>query len=662
MNLWISRRERLLRKGVPIETFRIREWINSSKSFNSSVLDWKGREVVEHETKSSRTARLSHFGRIFKSRWEYREGSPVRVTSEEFAPKRLLYSPESFTKAERKFFSRSFQVVPNEITSFHIGKFPAKFGSRPNKFSYPDEVTMAYFYQRGISQGNPYLNSPRNYVHVSGTWDTNFHTIQRQMDTGKESPGISSESYKKWRPSLRASLSKLGAVELSCVPSERDIDSVELSGDTYSGCRWDKFFGLSTKLRASGYAREVARELFRKTSRQFTPSDSLWTIGGREAREDECLVEEGDVTSRGVHMPEVHEEILNFLWSRPVEKFFHSKADGPIWLGHSFNDGGWKRLKRNLDFSSSVIEGDWKKFDSSVSEEKIVIAMAIIRSFYPRERWIDRHFLRITDQLVFKNYVTPGGLMFRMCSGIPSGSAFTALLNSVVNFICLNRVCYEKLGLRRRNSYRLAIGGDDFLIFLRRPKGAIEEVVEYSLSELGMELKENSKWTCPYPDRILDSPSFYKNIIYNGLPTIRPDHLYERLLAPNSIVKRGWAPERYLNTLFASPPFLFGHLEWLVHLIAIYSKRNLLPMTHRDIVKLLKLRFERTALFSDKELEKISSLSNSGSQKRERLQSLSERSYVDDKTLKEAKRCFRTWDHKDKLLIGRRLMIGSSSN
>lgn len=583
---------------------QLNKWIDSSRKFgNETQIDWKGRNLEKIDISSEYDSSVNKKYKIVnKNRFIWSQGAPELIKSKPMIHKNFSIYPHKYTKGERRFWYNSLPLTPNERTSFYLGKFPAKFGSRPNKFIYPDPITQAYFLKSGFVHSG-HLNDPRNYVQVGGTWNTNRSTVQKFCDCDENIPEFNKEVYNSWRPILKRFVSKLKVCTL-IPPDSNDIDNVQVSDETYAGVRWDVFHGLQTKGKAAKYAVEVAKRQFHFNSKRINKSNSLWSIGAREKREDEVLTEGEEVTSRGVHMPEIHDELLSFIWSKPVEKYFHSLNNGPLYLGQSFNKHGWLRLQRDLDFSKFVIEGDWKKYDSSLIEELIVISFGIIRSFYPDEPWIDRQLIYLLDHFVNRNYVTPGGFCFRICKGVPSGSAFTALVNSLVNFLLLSRTCFEKFKIRKSSDVRFAIGGDDFLIFLKEEIGDTNDLLgfdSYCNKRFGVTLKE-FKVTKPFPKEISKCPSFYKTIIYKGLPTIRPDHLYEKLLSPFSSIRNNWRPEDYLNTLFACPPAPFKHITWLMHLVGAYNKVNKISFKSSDFLKMLYNRFERQLLGTDTEI------------------------------------------------------------
>lgn len=255
--------------------------MQSSKK--EDLIDWKHRELIN--PKEEQRGSLS---RVFKRKWLFKEGSPEKVEESSFLPKKFLYAPHYFSKKKRFSYYKSLQVSPNENSSFFIGKFPAKIGSRPNTFRFPELSTQKYFLSRGATVGNGILKSPSEFLQVGGSWDTNFHTIQKQMDTKMDSGTFNKDSYLKWRFSLSKSLQKLKVSEL-IPPTVHNIDHIGIDLHTYAGVRWDKFFKMAKKGDALPYARIMAKELFLKTSRSDTFSESLWTVGGREKREDEVI-------------------------------------------------------------------------------------------------------------------------------------------------------------------------------------------------------------------------------------------------------------------------------------------------------------------------------------------------------------------------------------
>lgn len=105
MGLWCSKRETLLKKGLPIETSRIEDWKEKSRVFSSPSIDWKNREIDPSPDDIEQPLESSKFRRVFKSSWVYKEGSPERRTSYARIPKDFGFAPERYSRGERDFYS-----------------------------------------------------------------------------------------------------------------------------------------------------------------------------------------------------------------------------------------------------------------------------------------------------------------------------------------------------------------------------------------------------------------------------------------------------------------------------------------------------------------------------------------------------------------------------
>jgi len=373
----------------------------------------------------------------------------------------------------------------------------------------------------------------------------------------------------------------LGKLQVAFKPSvtRRLIRKCEIKPGTYAGLRYEKFLkkGKKTILMKEEHASEglfLAETIFKKvTQGEICGINNLFSCGGREKRESDRWEDGKILSSRGVMMPELHHVLLEGTASRPVEKHFFDKDSGPIYLGQGFAHRGWERLKRDLEWSDTVIEGDWKKFDNNVLREHILVAFSIVRSFYGYCKKMDRLFQYLCANYIEKILVTPGAYCFKYGKGIPSGSGFTALVGSLVNFILLSIICYD-LNIKA-NQVRFAIGGDDFLIFIRgscdRPK--IRSYLEDFPKKYGLEIK-GLRICDPFSDNINECPSFYKTCIYKGLPTVRPDHLFEQVALPLSKARGSKNVLEFIQAYLVSVPYLFDHIRFFINYSLVVVKEN----------------------------------------------------------------------------------------
>jgi hypothetical protein len=143
-------------------------------------------------------------------------------------------------------------------------------------------------------------------------------------------------------------------------------------------------------------------------------------------------------------------------------------------LGGDVNELRWK--------SRWLLELDYSKFDGSISSTLIHLAFGIIEeNFEMSEReaavWNKVKTYFITCPVLLPN----GQLLLGKRHGVPSGSAFTQLVDSIVNAICI-QYAILKLGVRTSRFY---VMGDDSIIGVRFFKPNVQQWAN-AISELGI--------------------------------------------------------------------------------------------------------------------------------------------------------------------------------
>lgn len=190
--------------------------------------------------------------------------------------------------------------------------------------------------------------------------------------------------------------------------------------------------------------------------------------------------------------------------------------------------------------SDWIMEMDYSGFDGSISSTLITLAFKVIENNFvfddvDRSDWelVKRYFLTAP-------WLLPDGqLLVGRRHGVPSGSMFTQIVDSIVNAIAIE---YTKLRVGFRTS-RYYVLGDDSLIGIIGRKPDFSEI-DRSLSELGIRL--NVKKSSVSPAR---QPAHYflGHYWWKGYGTRDLQETWEKVLTPERPQRELFSKDRLVR-------------------------------------------------------------------------------------------------------------------
>jgi hypothetical protein len=181
--------------------------------------------------------------------------------------------------------------------------------------------------------------------------------------------------------------------------------------------------------------------------------------------------------------------------------------------------------------SGTPVGLDWSRFDSTVPRFLIRFAFGIIKKAYGAE--FEGVLEMIEHYFIFTPIMMPDGRTFVKRTGIPSGSRFTALIGSIVNWVLI-------YAMTKGEARQLHTVGDDSLFALpytdRKIRKMLDEwksfaaalgmVINSDKSEIGSDVKflgRRQRYGSTYRD-----PGIL--LLHFMLPEISGDKMEERLL------------------------------------------------------------------------------------------------------------------------------------
>jgi len=139
------------------------------------------------------------------------------------------------------------------------------------------------------------------------------------------------------------------------------------------------------------------------------------------------------------------------VFAKPLIEAYMQLRTSPIAYGYETAKRGTAKLFREISSYSSFAAIDFKKFDKTVPAWLINIAFDILARNIDFVYYRDRGIARFDDMIRMYRYIqryfiyTPirlcNGERYRKFCGIASGSFFTQLIGSIVNFIVITWCC-----------------------------------------------------------------------------------------------------------------------------------------------------------------------------------------------------------------------------
>jgi hypothetical protein len=441
-----------------------------------------------------------------------------------------------FLEKEEKVMKYGDLEVDN-INSFYIGRHIVRNGDRNQKF-FRTYGPMSEFYNLNKELFDKHNIFVDKNIIMSGCFKSNKVTLQRTMipDLESEASSLPSmERIKVFSDSIKIAIRKLKIEQLAKC-SKDDMLLSSFNPNTFAGFTYKEYFNKKNKMEACGEAFLLANKRWdyienqtkkRKKLKRNKLFPNTFVVGARNKRE--YFYEDNELlSSRAVHMPEFHSELNSSVWIEQITNALKLKGTGPLYIGNSLVK--YDRLLKDFGDSSKVLEGDWKRFDSRLYITNIIIGLSIMRCFFDLEdESIDNHFIAMFDVLGIKDYYSPGGHLYRMVHGLPSGVCSTSILGSIINLVnliyCTKDYPSKKL--------KFVVGGDDFLIIL--DNSINEEGILNSVSHRATEIGQVFKFIelrNPKAKKILERPSFFKYTIDRNEPVVFPTALLERVFLP----------------------------------------------------------------------------------------------------------------------------------
>jgi hypothetical protein len=334
---------------------------------------------------------------------------------------------------------------------------------------------------------------------------------------------------------------------------------------------------------------EAAKLMWYHIGKHHTADVSLWSFGSRVRKESKLFIADDEGNSkvaqaRVIMMQEYVPSLINMNYANTLTTLLMDNDDSCIKIGKSAAKGGYVKLREPYLKYDKVLEGDWSEFDQSVKRPHIVVAMAILRQCFPSGDEHDKRFMYMLSGLVCKKVVSPGGLIFELANGIPSGSPWTSLLDSIVNWLVLRDLVETCVTGCNKKDVGFQIGGDDFCIFL--PKGAhldLEKLVKRADEYHGMTLRgEDLVLKDTFVTEASEAASFYKTCFVNGLPSIRFDDILKRLMIPERYPRSCYDAYRHLNDQMNSGIVRFGIAEEFCVSYYVYLSIRMLSLEGRS--------------------------------------------------------------------------------
>jgi len=452
--------------------------------------------------------------------------------------------------AEQSGLSSTFPIRPDGVVSWYAGLFPSSVWFRPAK-SIPRKIDVSKLF--GVNKKYD------NQVMVGGEWPTTQYHLQDMCNN------VLRKITEDGLFSILGDVMKV-TPELSLeLPRKSDLALVKVNPDALPGAV--SGFYSSSKGAATSWAIKASRRMWDDVySGRVTFNPTVYSLGARGRRHDWDFrftdsEMKNDIDTRLVQFPEFPVAILESVFHRQLTYYLHDpEINVNTWfkVGWSPTSLGWVDFLNQSLKSVNGFEGDWKSFDSLFFETLTYVSYAFLRSYFRTWDSVADRFLSFLA-LTFQNrlVVTPGDMMYNVNQGVPSGSTFTADIDTIGNIIVwmyIFKRCPIFNGLDPVKDVLGWCGGDDFLFMFRRETSFdVNELEEWVGTEIGWKMKDPILGPIVSRCDPEESLSFYKLVLNPQLlPTRRVAEIVKSINCPERKPRATF--QKFLAQTAIAPP------------------------------------------------------------------------------------------------------------
>lgn len=333
------------------------------------------------------------------------------------------------------------------------------------------------------------------------------------------------QNYRKSLEQLKLIFSKFGKLTPLNYRSSQDIIDALPKMDTHSGWTW-----IETGLKNKGDNMENIYQRFQKELDLGKSNGSMnkpILIGFRTQASGE-FEDDGTQTgtckhkTRVVCMVDLMQIILELKYAKPVQNLM---ANVPLYAGGKNPTQISTIVNSNKSKYPTWWSIDYSGYDMTISSWLIEDAFDVLKSMF---KYVDeQEWEIIIKDFIHKDFIINEGVV-HADKGVPSGSMFTQIIDSIVN--CIVVMTYFN---SIHSKCDMITMGDDNLIFTKLPVDKLQDLSDYISKNFGLETNadKSSKGT----NR--DDPEFLSRFW----------RFYGQWRHPNLLISRMLFPERFRN-------------------------------------------------------------------------------------------------------------------
>nr|CAH2618880.1 RNA-dependent RNA polymerase [Interrupted club-moss deltapartitivirus]CAI5383908.1 RNA-dependent RNA polymerase [Interrupted club-moss deltapartitivirus] len=343
-----------------------------------------------------------------------------------------------------------------------------------------------------------YLASREIQLELQG-WARSFYTLEGHMAAiyKYRRSKVPAPTDSAWNQTVQAVLEMVRRWPKCKTKSYKDFDSVKwlrssAAGFGYVGLKGDNDNYLRAKKTAITICEQVWRD---PTGLVEALKNSTPDVAFTRTQLSQLKVKR---KVRNVWGEAFHYVLIEGLFADNLIKYF-MELDSFYFIGKDPLSGVptlVTDMMKNYDY---VFQFDWSAFDASVQEWEIRTAFSILEQFTLFDSPVEERIWRfIIELFIYRKVACPNGELLLKTLGIPSGSCFTNMIGSIINYL---RIQY--LFVKHTRDFACAYThGDDSIVGTLRTQAINPKVFEGTCSSYHWELNADKTRVSSTPEEV----------------------------------------------------------------------------------------------------------------------------------------------------------------